>query len=197
MPLPTVSCPNCRAVMSFDLLLTDDAPREALAAIVAAHPAGKTFVKPLLRYVGLFAPEKSQMNHRRMAALILELVPGISAAQIERNGRSWACPIAYWQMAFEQVLAQRDAGQLRLPLKSHGYLYEVLVGFATRDEGKKEQRLEDQRAGVAGAGLSPSRQAATSTSSGGPVLLNAALKKTEMPQSVRDALAKVRKQKDP
>jgi len=180
--------------MSFDLLLADDAPREALAAIVDAHPAGKTFVKPLLRYIGLFAPEKSQMNHRRMAALIQELVPDIHAAQIERNGRNWSCPIAYWQMAFEQVLAQRDSGQLRLPLKSHGYLYEVLVGFATRDEGKKEQRLEDQRAGVAGAGLSPSRQAVTTTGNG-PQVLNAALSKSEMPQHVREALSKFGKGK--
>ncbi|MCW5300884.1 hypothetical protein DXT88_22180 [Herbaspirillum lusitanum] len=187
MPLPTVTCPNCRVVMSMDLMLTEDAPRDALHAIIDAHPAGNTFIKPLLRYVGLFAPEKSQLNHRRMAALINELVPSIRAAQVERNGRTWACPIAYWQMGFEQVLAQRDAGQLRLPLKSHGYLFEVLAGMANRAEGAAEKKTESQRAGHAGQGSTAERRE-TGTVTTGPVVLNAALPKQKMPDHVLAAL---------
>lgn len=178
--------------MSMDLLLTDDAPREALNTIIAAHPAGNTFIKPLLRYIGLFAPEKSQLNHRRMAALINELVPSIQAAQIERSGRTVACPIDYWRIGFEQVLAQRDAGQLRVPLKSHGYLFEVLIGMSTRDDAKAEQRKEDQRAGHAGVGVTPDRAAVAVTGSG-PVLLNAALPKQALPQHVRDAIKDLKK----
>ena len=110
MPLPQLCCPNCRAVMSLDVVLADDAPREALAAIVEAHPAGDSFIKPLLRYVGLFAPSKSQMSHSRMAALINELSPMIRAAQFERNGRVWVCPIDTWRAGFDQMLAARDEG---------------------------------------------------------------------------------------
>lgn len=60
MPLPTVKCPACHCVMSLEVLFCDDAPREALLAIVDIHPQGKHFIKPLLHYVGLFAPS----NHK-------------------------------------------------------------------------------------------------------------------------------------
>lgn len=159
MPLPQLCCPNCRAVMSLDVLLADDAPREALNAIVAAHPAGESFIKPLLRYVGLFAPAKSQMSHSRIAALINELAPLIRGAQFERNGRTWACPIDYWRQGFEQMLALRDDGRLNLPLKSHGYLLEVLAGLVDRTESRAEAHLERQRQGHAGLGTPEARAA--------------------------------------
>jgi hypothetical protein len=152
MPLPLFTCPNCRAIMSLDVALADDAPRDALNAIIAAHPAGETFIKPLLRYIALFAPVKSQMSHSRLASLILELIPGIQSAQIERNGRVWPCPLDYWRQGFEFMLAQRDSGKLQLPLKSHGYLFEVLAGMADRTQGSAEARTERQRQGHAGYG---------------------------------------------
>lgn len=157
MPLPQLCCPNCRAVMSLDVLLADDAPREALNAIVDAHPAGDSFIKPLLRYIGLFAPAKSQMSHSRIAALVNELAPMIRSAQIERNGRTWVCPIDYWRQGFEQMLAQRDQGRLNLPLKSHGYLLEVLAGFAEKAESRAETHTERQRQGHAGLGTPQAR----------------------------------------
>lgn len=157
MPLPQLCCPNCRAVMSLDVLLADDAPREALNAIVEAHPAGDSFIKPLLRYIGLFAPAKSQMSHSRIAALVNELAPMIRAAQIERNGRTWVCPIDYWRQGFEHMLAQRDQGRLNLPLKSHGYLLEVLAGFADKADARAESHTERQRQGHAGLGTPQAR----------------------------------------
>lgn len=157
MPLPQLCCPNCRAVMSLDVLLAEDAPREALNAIVDAHPAGESFVKPLLRYVGLFAPAKSQMSHSRLAGLVNELAPMIRAAQIERNGRTGACPIEYWRQGFEHMLAQRDQGRLMLPLKSHGYLFEVLAGFVDKAESRAEAHAERQRQGHAGLGTPEAR----------------------------------------
>lgn len=159
MPLPQVCCPNCRAVMSMDILFAEDAPREALNAIVAAHPAGDSFIRPLLRYVGLFAPAKSQMSHARVAALVNELVPMIRAAQFERNGRTWACPIDYWRQGFEHMLAQRDQGRLKLPLKSHGYLLEVLAGLSNKAESRAETNLEQQRQGHSGLGTPEARAA--------------------------------------
>ncbi|KIP19207.1 hypothetical protein KY49_3316 [Burkholderia sp. MSHR3999] len=171
MPLPQLSCPNCRAVMSLDVLLADDAPREALNAIVDAHPAGETFIKPLLRYISLFAPSKSQMSHSRIAALISELAPMIRAAQIERNGRTWPCPIDYWRLGFEHMLAQRDLGRIKLPLKSHGYLLEVLAGFSDKAESRAETHLERQRQGHAGLGTPEAR---TSPAAAVPAVVAAA-----------------------
>lgn len=157
MPMPQLCCPNCRAVMSLDVLLADDAPREALNAIIDAHPAGNTFIKPLLRYVGLFAPSKTQMSHTRLGALVNELAPMISAAKIESNGRTWVCPIEYWRQGFEYMLAQRDLGRLNLPLKSHGYLLEVLAGIADKAESRAESRTEKQRQGHSGLGTPEAR----------------------------------------
>ncbi|PVX80028.1 hypothetical protein [Paraburkholderia unamae] len=152
MPMPLFSCPNCRASMSLDVVLADDAPRDALAAIIEVHPAGDSFVKPMLRYVGLFAPPKSQMSHSRMATLIRELAPLIRAAQFERNGRTWVCPIEYWRQGFEHMIVMRDDGRLNLPLKSHGYLFEVLAGLIDRVESRAESLTERQRQGHAGLG---------------------------------------------
>lgn len=157
MPLPQVCCPNCRAVMSMDILFAEDAPREALNAIVAAHPAGDSFIRPLLRYVGLFAPAKSQMSHARVATLINELVPMIRTAQFERNGRTWVCPIEYWRQGFEHMLALRDQQRLNLPLKSHGYLIEVLAGLIDKVEARAETHTERQRQGHAGLGTPEAR----------------------------------------
>jgi hypothetical protein len=191
MPLPLLCCPNCRAVMSLDVLLADDAPREALMAIIEAHPAGDSFIKPLLRYVGLFAPAKSQMTHARMAALVNELAPMIRAAQIERNGRTWACPIDYWRQGFEHMLAQRDQGRLILPLKSHGYLLEVLAGLADKAESRAETHTERQRQGHAGLGT-PEARASPST----PVEMVPATPRTEgerqLTPDVAEALSNLR-----
>ncbi|HZZ04615.1 hypothetical protein [Paraburkholderia sp.] len=143
--------------MSLDILLADDAPRDALNAIIEAHPAGDSFVKPMLRYIGLFSPAKSQMGHSRMASLLNELAPMIRAARIERNGRTWICPIEYWRQGFEHMLAQRDQGRLNLPLKSHGYLLEVLAGIADKAESRTETHTERQRQGHAGLGTPQAR----------------------------------------
>lgn len=169
MPLPPICCPNCRAVMSLDVVFADDAPRAALNALVDAHPAGDSFIKPLLRYIGLFAPAKSQMSHSRIAALVNELAPMIRAARIERNGRTWVCPIDYWRQGFEHMLAQRDQGRLKLPLKSHGYLLEVLAGFSDKSESQAETRLEKQRQGHAGLGTPEARASPAPAVAGHPV----------------------------
>jgi len=160
MPLPTVTCPNCRATASLDVFLSEDSVRDALDAVIDAHPAGETLIKPMLRYVGLFAPAKSRMAYSRLASLIGEITPSMRAAAIDRNGRRWPAPLAYWQQAFETVLSTAHQGGLSLPLKSHGYLLEVIARMSSKDEARAETRREQQRAGYAGVGMSPERAAA-------------------------------------
>ena len=128
--------------MSIDVLLADDAPRDALMAIVNIHPQGERFIKPLLRYVGLFAPLKSQMSHSRIASLINEIEPMVKAGKIERNGIIHIAPLDYWIDAINAVLTSRDAGKLTLPLKSHGYLLEVIASRANSTAAKIEQKRE-------------------------------------------------------
>jgi hypothetical protein len=41
-------------------------------------------------------------------------------------------PPAAWASALEKTLQARDAGTLRTPLKSHGYLFEIVIAEAAR-----------------------------------------------------------------
>jgi hypothetical protein len=51
----------------------------------------------------------------------------MQAGEIERNGQRYPAPQAAWLWAFAEMRKRRDAGSLQLPLKGHGYLYEVLT----------------------------------------------------------------------
>jgi len=157
MPLPTVTCPNCRVSASLDVFLSEDSVRAALDAVIDAHPAGQTLIKPMLRYIGLFAPAKTRMAYSRLASLIGEISPAMRSAQISRNGRTWPAPMPYWQTAFETVLNAAHQGGLSLPLKSHGYLLEVIARMSSKEQAKTETLREQQRAGHAGVGTSPER----------------------------------------
>ena len=48
-------------------------------------------------------------------------------------------------MAFDQMLAARDAQRLELPMKGHAYLYAILAGMADKHEAKAEQDREHQQ----------------------------------------------------
>ncbi|AST87999.1 hypothetical protein CIG66_17050 [Ralstonia pseudosolanacearum] len=193
MPLPEVCCPNCRVRMSLDVLLADDGVRDMLLALVDVHPAGDTFVKPLLRYIGLFGPKKTQLSSGRMANLIRELEPELRAAQVKRDGTVYAAPMELWASAFSYAVDQANLGRLELPLKSHGWLRSVIAGQAARAASQAEAGLEEQRRGIAGAGTPAARRQSTTTTVG-PAPVSAQLpEKTEMPDHVRNALNNLKK----
>lgn len=135
--------------MTLDVLLAHDESRRALATLARLSvPLGVH----VLRYLALFRPGKRQMSHARVVALIEELLPDLQRGAIARNGRDWAAPLEAWQAAIETVLAARDKGALTLPLKSHGYLYEVIAGMADKQEAQAERETEAGRRGRAHAG---------------------------------------------
>ncbi len=119
-------CPNCGAVASLDLLLTNDDARNAIAALAAI--SGE-LAKTTIRYCGLFRPAKSQLSFARLAALLNQLLPDIKAQRIERDGKVYEAPLDAWLHAMQAMLTRRDNHQLKLPLKSHGYLYEVISDY--------------------------------------------------------------------
>ena len=45
----------------------------------------------------------------------------------------YPAPQAAWLWAFAEMRKRRDAGSLTLPLKGHGYLYEVLSRWEAQD----------------------------------------------------------------
>jgi hypothetical protein len=135
-----LSCPACGATFSLDAIIGHEGAREAvLAALQMPASLGKT----LIQYVGLFRPAKRALSMDRLAKLLNELLPMISAAQVERNGTIYPAPADYWRNAMETMLAGRD--KLTLPLKSHGYLLEVIAGMAEKTAAKAERQHEQGR----------------------------------------------------
>lgn len=116
-------CPNCGAVHSLDSLIGNDAAADLIKAVLEFDAA---IGKAAMRYVGLFRPAKSQLTFGRAAKLLGELLPDIQAGQIHRDGVVCPAPPAAWLYGFDAALAARDAGRLKTPLKSHGYLYEII-----------------------------------------------------------------------
>lgn len=139
-----VTCPGCGAEMSLDVLFAHEDSRRALARLATISvPLGAQ----VMRYLALFRPAKRQMSHSRVVTLIEELLPDLERGRITRKGREWPAPLDSWRAAIETVLEARDKGSLTLPLKSHGYLYEVLLGMADKHEAAIERGRETSRQG--------------------------------------------------
>lgn len=140
-----LTCPACGALASIEAWLSDAAARQCLQAALSL-PAS---LAPLvLRYLALFRPRGNgrALSWERAAKLLQELAEPIRAGRVERHGRPWVAPLDYWQAALEQVLAARDAGTLQLPLRSHGYLYEVVAGYSNRSEARTEAAQQQAQA---------------------------------------------------
>lgn len=147
------TCPACGANFSLDALVSHDGARALVAEIAAiSGPLGGA----VLRYLGLFRPAQRSLSWDRAARLLNELAPMIRDARVERRGRVYPAPREAWIVAIEHMLDHRD--RLTLPLKSHGYLIEVLIGAVEHAEARQEAQQEDRRAGRTPIGGVPSRQ---------------------------------------
>ena len=136
-----LSCPACGAEMTLDVLIATEAAREAvLAALALPPPLGKL----LVQYMALFRPPKRQLSFDRLAVLFAELALPIADGRIERKGRAWSAPLEYWRAALEEIISKRE--KLTLPLKSHGYLLEIIVGYSSKAEAAAENLREQSRA---------------------------------------------------
>lgn len=133
-------CPNCGTTVSLDALIAHDAAREALAAVFKlSGPLGAA----LIRYLALFRPETRELTMDRVAKLLGEVLPDLQAQRISRNGQTFDAPAEAWVWAVEQALAARDTGRLTLPLKGHGWLYEVISNW--RPQGGQLATMGEQR----------------------------------------------------
>lgn len=148
------TCPACGAITSLDALIGNEAARSLLVMALEQTQTGKR----LIRYVALFRPTQRQLSWDRVASLLGELMDLIKAGRIERHGRLWAAPEAAWISALDEILARRDEGKLTLPLKSHGYLLEIITGQANKAEAQAEKRSEDTKAGRTPVGAVASHQ---------------------------------------
>ena len=119
-------CPCCGAENSLDTLIAHEGARQA---VWAAAQTGGEVGKLAVQYIALFRPAKTALTFERMAKLLGELLPDMARGAISRNGLEYPAPPEAWIYAFRELLSRRNAGSLKLPLKSHGYLYEVISGW--------------------------------------------------------------------
>lgn len=150
-----LTCPACGSTASLDALIGHEAARSILVRALEQTPVGKR----LVRYIALFRPAQRQLSWDRAASLLGELLDMFKAGKVERHGRLWAAPEAAWLAALDEILARRDEGKLTLPLKSHGYLLEIITGQANKAEARAEQADHERRAGNTPVGSVASHQA--------------------------------------
>lgn len=123
-------CPVCGACNSLDSLIASDDARAAISAALAV--CGD--LKPhLIKYLGLFRAQQRDLSFDRVAKILAELTPDISRQSISRNRQTYPAPVGAWVWAIERCLERRDLGQLSLPLKNHGYLYEIISNYKAAD----------------------------------------------------------------
>lgn len=137
-------CPACGASCSLDALLGHS---EASQAFVASLNLTGDLAKPLVKYLAMFRAENRDLTFERTAKLLNELAGDINAKCIQRNRITYPAPKAAWVWAINIMLERRDQGKLQLPLKNHGYLYEVISSF--KPENAPAPNTETQPARVA------------------------------------------------
>lgn len=119
-------CPCCGAENSLDALLAHEDAREAVWAVAQV---GGEIGRLAVQYIALFRSANSSLSMGRMAKLLGEILPDIQRGAITRDRIEYPAPPEAWVYAMRQMLDRRASGSLKLPLKSHGYLYEVISGW--------------------------------------------------------------------
>ena len=145
-----IKCPNCGAVHSLDSLINDADASSVLRAVLEMDTE---MGKAAIRYVGLFRPAKSQLSWSRTAKLLNELMPMIKAQEAVRDGVSSPAPAEAWLHGFNETVNARDQGRLKLPLKSHGYLLEIVSQW----QGSGLPSPQPSPTGRVGEGGAPSK----------------------------------------
>ena len=118
-------CPCCGSENSLDAIVSHESANAALRELTRM---GDELTRLAVMYVGLFRPAKTSLRFDRVASLLEELRIDMDNGFIERNGQSYEASRGAWCHAFRVVLEKRGAG-LKLPLTSHGYLYEVIASY--------------------------------------------------------------------
>lgn len=119
-------CPACGATCSLDALLGHS---DAGKAFVSALSVTGDLQHPLIKYLAMFRSESRDLTFERTAKLISEIALDITAKQIKRGHQFYPAPRGAWIWAINTMLERRDQGKLQLPLKNHGYLYEVITSY--------------------------------------------------------------------
>lgn len=137
-----ITCPACAAQFSLDAAIQVDSARGALMrALAMPAPLGAL----LAQYLGLFRPKMRALSMDRADKLLGELLSMIEAESVTRNGVTRPATVAVWAQALESMIDLRNQAKLTLPLKTHGYLLEVVFAAADKLDAKAERETEQAR----------------------------------------------------
>ena len=135
-------CPRCGQVDSIERFADEAAARDTIA-LALKWP--RPLADRLMRYLGLFRPERRALRWPRAQKLLSTLLTDLDRGAVKRHGRDWAAPQAAWEAALDVVMDQVAAGKLRPPLKDHAYLYSIIANGADRAEAVAEEQREQSR----------------------------------------------------
>lgn len=134
-----ITCPSCASKYDLTAAVNDASARRFAALMGGLQPA---VARHIPAYLGLFKPASQGLRWSRMLTLLEDIEPEIRAARVERNGRDWVAPPALWADAMQTMIDKRG---LKLPLKGHGYLREIVASLANSAEGRAEAQAEDAK----------------------------------------------------
>lgn len=137
-------CPSCGITASAELWAEDAATREALATAIRLP---KTVQDELLRYLGLFRPEKRALSWARTRTLITELLEQVEAGVITFDGKpTRACPPAIWAEAMREMTTKKS-GQ-KAHFANHNYLRAIAYQLADKADAANEKARERRLQGI-------------------------------------------------
>lgn len=105
--------PICHSDIHLDQLLEDEAGRELLSLIAKCHAE---VARPLVAYIALFRPEKSQLSNSRAVKLINEVFELYQPSLLLAHALS---------ETVQSVQNKRRNNQNTAPLTNHNYLKQV------------------------------------------------------------------------
>lgn len=134
-----LTCPHCQGQFELAAALELVAGRGALSsALTVSGELGRL----LAHYLGMFKPAKKALSMDRAERLLAEIAPQIEGQVVLRRGAELSAPRDLWVSALRSMIEARDSGKLELPLKTHGYLLEIVAAAAQRGAAKQEREVE-------------------------------------------------------
>lgn len=130
--LPGV-CPGCGLRADLDVFCVQADANKALAAALDLPPSLGGLI---LRYLRLFSPPSKTLALAKTTRLLVELAETLQSAHVTRRGVAHPAPLALWRAALETILNQPPE---RLPLDSHGYLFQVVFNLAEAATARHER----------------------------------------------------------
>jgi len=106
-------CPICHSDLHLDAIIEDDAGREIITILMQAT---HNCARPLVAYIGLFRPLKSNLSNSRTAKLMSEVLEQFKPSR----------HLAYaLNETVKQIQKKRAGGNDTKPLSNHNYLKTV------------------------------------------------------------------------